>query len=366
LNVLHISSEKTWRGGEQQIAYLLDELSKQGINNTVLVRKNSSFETYCRERKIDFVSVSFSGLAILKAAFRISAICRKRAINIVHMHSSKGHTVGVLSILFWHKAKLVLSRRVDFPVKKNWFAHWKYNHPRIERILCVSHEIERIVKKSLTNPEKAITIHSGIDLNKFKNMHKKASLLRKEFAIPDDTLLVGNTSALAGHKDYFTFIDTIEILIAKELAVKAVIMGTGPLEQTLKSYVEQKKLSDFIFFAGFRNNIPGLLPDLDVFLITSTEEGLGTSVLDAFASGVPVVATKAGGIPEMVVDRETGLLAGIKNAHQLADNIQLISENAELRLKLIQNAKELSKKFSKEETAAKTAKIYFEVTTGSV
>ena len=98
-----------------------------------------------------------------------------------------------------------------------------------------------------------------------------------------------------------------------------------------------------------------------MFLMTSETEGLGTSILDAFAAKVPVVATAAGGIPEMIIHKKTGMLAPIKDAENLARNVNELLANANLRAELIAGAYQHLQSFSKEQTALKTLEIYKEI-----
>jgi glycosyltransferase involved in cell wall biosynthesis len=360
LRVIQLSSEATWRGGEQQIAYLIGELKGKGVESIAITKSNSSFERYCQENGIPYYSLPFQNSLDLYTAWKLRRIAKKEGASLVHIHSSKSHSIAVLSTLLGLRAPLVLSRRVDFELSNTLFSKWKYNHPSIKKILCVSEAIARIVKPHLQEPEKCITVHSGVDIGKFSNSPSHA-LLRKEYSLSEDTLLIGNTSALAGHKDYFTFIDTIEILILTIPNLKAFIIGKGPLENELKAYVAKKELTNYIIFTGFRKNIIELLPSLDIFLITSTEEGLGTSILDAFAARVPVVATAAGGIPEMVKHLETGMLAKPKDSKTLASYVEQIANSMELQKLLIDNAYQKVLTFSKEQTAEKTLSAYEEI-----
>lgn len=358
--VLQLSSEATWRGGEQQIAYLIDELRLRGIESVAIVKSKSNFETHCREKGIRFYSLPFQNSIDLFSSWKLMRIARKEGASIVHIHSSKSHSIATLATLFGLRAPMILSRRVDFELSDSWFSKWKYNHSSIKKIVCVSEAIAKIVSPHLKNPQKCITVHSGVDIKKFQ-LPVFENLLRREYKVSDDVVLIGNTSALAGHKDYFTFIDTLEILKKENLPIKGFIIGKGPLEKDLKEYVDKKGMKNDIIFTGFRNNITQLLPSLDIFLITSTEEGLGTSVLDAFASRVPVVATAAGGIPEMVKDEVTGFLCQPKDVSMLATKIKRLMDTPLLRKQLVENAYTSLSNFSKEKTAEQTLAIYREI-----
>lgn len=359
MKVLHLSSEKGWRGGEQQIAYLLDELAKADVENFVLARRSSEFEQYCEKKNIPVTGVAFKSSVDIRTAKAVKTACLQNKIDLVHMHSSKSHSLGVLSAVLGNSVPLILSRRVDFVPKDNWVTRWKYNHPAIKKILCVSRKIESIMREYVADPAKCVTVYSGIDLNRFDVNHGR--ILRTEFNLPEDRIIIGNSSALEDHKDYKTFIHTIDILIKKNLPVNGFIMGSGSVENELRELVKKLSLDGHVIFTGYRRDIKDILPGLDIFLMTSTEEGLGTSVLDAFAAGVPVVATAAGGIPEMVQHEKTGLLAPVRDAVKLAENVERLINDGELKTLISQGALRLVQTFSKETTAEKTLAHYMDV-----
>ncbi len=360
MRVLHLSSEKSWRGGEQQIAYLIGELKNQEVDCHVICKKDSAFSQYCINQGWSFQEAGFKNSFDILSAIKVLKYCRTYHIDLVHIHGSGSHGVGVLSAALGNNSKLILSRRVDFPLKSNIFSRWKYNHPSIKRILCVSDKIKEIVEKSIDNKGICRTVYSGIDLEKFSQSSKQNSL-RKKYNLDEQTKLIGNTSAIADHKDYFTFVNTAEEVLTRQKNVCFFIFGTGPLLQELKEYIEEKCLTEKIIFTGFVNNIPEVLPELDVFLMTSKTEGLGTSLLDAMASGVPIVATEAGGIPEIVIDGNTGLSAKVKDFMTLSDHVINLINDHELANKLVTNAAKFVLKFEKKETAKHTLQVYKEI-----
>jgi glycosyltransferase involved in cell wall biosynthesis len=362
MKILHLSSELSWRGGEQQIAYLIEELQKQGIQNFVACRQNSAFESHCRKVNIPHLSFSFRGSTDLATAWGIRKLCREKKMKLVHIHSAKSHSLAVLSHLAGNPAPLILSRRVDFPIRANVLTQWKYNHPSIQKIICVSQAIERIVRGSVHHPDRCTTVHSGIDANRFI---PPAGILRSKYSLAEDTLLIGNTSALAGHKDYFTFIRTAEIFRSFGISARFFMIGDGPEREKLARHIRGKGLQDYVIMTGFLQNIDEVLPELDIFLMTSEMEGLGTSVLDAFAARVPVVATRAGGIPEMVIHQKTGLLAEVRAVEQLAAHLKLLSKDQALRTSLVEGAyHHLLSNFTKEKMAERTLEVYREVLSG--
>jgi glycosyltransferase involved in cell wall biosynthesis len=360
MKVLHVSSEASWRGGEQQIAYLLQESRKKGIHVELLLRKESAFQAWAEKENFPFTSVSFSGLSLIGAALQLKK-CAKN-VDLIHVHSGKGHDVLAIAYLLGLKTPSILSRRVDFPVKKSLWASWKYNHPRITRVLCVSDAIRDMIRPALKNPMLAVTVHSGVDLERYAGI-KASGALRKILEIDEDRILIGVLAALAPHKDLFTFISTAALLKAEGMNALFVIMGEGNLRTELEAFVKEKGVQNELQMIGFRTDALQLLPDLNIFLITSKTEGLGTSIIDAMASGVPVIATRAGGIPELVIDGKTGALADVGDARGLADQVKKVLADKSLQQEFTQSAKAHIQDFSYQRTAEKTFIIYEEVLT---
>lgn len=353
--VLHIVTALSWRGGEQQVAYLLEELEEE-VNLVVLCSGGSKMEAFCKERGINHFTCKKRGSVDLKYARTIRNLCKKLSVDLCHLHDAHAHTYAIIAAsLFGNPTPLVLSRRVDFPIRKSAFSRFKYNHPAIVKILCVSAAIKEITARGIKDVDKLSVVYSGIDLHKFK---ERSGQLRKELNIGAATFLVGNTSALADHKDYFTFIDTAKKLLLRGKDYFFVVMGDGPLKEEIHRYAAEQLPTDKYTFLGFRTDVPQLLADLDVFLITSKTEGLGTSILDAFACKLAVVATKAGGIPELVEDKKTGLLCAIKDSGALSKAVQALAENKDLAKTISKGAYEKVKLFSKEHTARRTLEEY--------
>ncbi len=359
MKVLHLSSEKSWRGGEQQMAYLIEELQKSGVTSHAAVRKDSAFERWCAEKKIPFTSLGFKNDFDFSSAFSLMKYCKNEKVDVIHLHSSRSHGIAVFAAALGNRVPLVLSRRVDFPLKKNFLSQWKYNHRAIKKVICVSDRIKEIVGSAIKHPERCITVYDGIDLHRFEGKGKRGTL-RKEFGIDSDVYLIGNIAAIAPHKDYFTFLKTVKLLSGKTKA-KFLIAGEGPMRGEIERAIHEMNLQNDVILLGFRNDIENVFADLDVLLYTSKEEGLGSTLLDAMANGLPVVTTEAGGIPEIVKNGFNGLTAPVGDSQMLAGLVmKMLSENA-LRERIIQDAKVFVKGFSVEIMAGKTLAVYNEI-----
>ncbi len=357
MKILHISSAHSWRGGEQQIAYLIDELDAVGHSNFLMHPEKAPIGDHSRIKGKCTTLPYRKGFSINPlVAAKIKHVVQKYKIDIIHAHDSHAHTFMYLSYrLFGLDCQSVVSRRVDFPISAS--SHKKYNYPKIKKIICVSDKINEIMTNSLGKSDRIITIHSGVDLDKF---NEKCSInLREEYKIPNDHAIVANVSAIADHKDYPTFVNTAsEVLKVNDKVTFLIIGGDGGEKSMITDLIKNNGLTDHILLTGYLKDAYLLISQLDIFLFPSKMEGLGTSILDAQATGVPVVSTYAGGIPELITHNDTGLLSPIGDSKDLAKNIVLLLENINLKSRITRSAQSNVKKYSKKITARETLKIY--------
>jgi glycosyltransferase involved in cell wall biosynthesis len=356
--VLHVSSASTWRGGEQQISYLLKGLGDLGVSNWVFCAKNGALEQHCKSESIPYQAVSKKGSSDLTFAAKLATWCKKIQPDLIHCHDSHAHTAAVLAkTVFSCKANIVVSRRVDFPIAGNMLSKMKYNHPGVKGVFCVSKAIEEIVRKGLRTGDKAITIHSGVDLNRFKDI---APLnLSEVLAIPKEAMVIGNTSALAPHKDLIVFLKVAKNIIeGTDKEVHFILVGEGECRPELETFIAENNLKSKVHLVGFQENVGAWLKAFHLFLMTSKTEGLGTSLIDALASEIPIVATDAGGIGELIIHEKTGLLFPVGDVAGLSKGVMRNIQCDEEIPKLVQNGKRHSEEFSFNATALKTYEAY--------
>lgn len=358
MKILHVSTPTSWRGGEQQAAYLAIALKAYGIDQIVLCPDQSVLSTRMKAADIPVEIFSSRGILNYNLARHIAKLCKNKNIDIIHCHDSHAHSAAVISVsIFNTTTPIIVSRRVDFPVSVNLMSRWKYNHPSVKRILCVSEMIKTINAPAIKDPSKLTVVYSGIDLSRY-NIPIHPRKLITELHLSPSTRLVGNISALADHKDYPTFLRTAAAICKEYGDIHFIIAGIGPEEEKIKSIILEQNLGDKVHLLGFREDVVEVIQSLDVFLMTSITEGLGTIVLDAFAAGIPVVSTRAGGIPEMVVNGVTGLLADPGDVLALKNATLRILNDPALRKQLTDNALSRVQDFSFQATAEKTLDVY--------
>lgn len=354
--IAHINTSKTWRGGEQQLFYLAMGLKELNHKQIVICQKNSELESRCKQYDIPYYPIRMRGEWDIFAARNISKSPFIKDIQIIHAHTAGAHSIGLLTKFFCPNIKLVVSRRVDFPINKNFLSKRKYFSPKNNIFLCVSNKVKEVLLKDGLPLEKVVTVHSGIDTTKFENT-LNGDYIKKEFSISDDTVVIGNVAALVDHKDQKTLLKAISKIKTDKRYI-FLIVGSGELELELKKLSNELQITDKVIFTGYRKDILEVYKILDIFTLTSKEEGLGTSVLDAMASKLPLVVTNGGGITEMVEQNKGGLIANIGDFETLSVYYKKLIEDKDLRLKMGNYNSEIVPQFSVKETVRKTIEIY--------
>jgi glycosyltransferase involved in cell wall biosynthesis len=361
--VLHLTTARSWRGGEQQVLYLAMALAEQGIEQSIIAPPGSELSRRAREAGLTVIELRILGELDFLAVWRIRSIARKRGFSIIHAHTARAHSIGLLVRKDQADLKLIVSRRVDFPARPNLLSRLKYQSPFVDRYIAISENVRRILMEDGIDGDRISVAYSGIDTDRFQKL-PTADDLEEEFQCKGH-LVLGNVAALVDHKDQRTLLEAAGILEeltsrseGPEKRWKLLIVGDGKLRSFLMALTRELHLEHRVVFTGFRNDVPALLGLFDVFVMSSKEEGLGTSVLDAMAAGLPVVATAGGGIPEMVDHKKGGLLSPVQGPRMLAENIfQLLSRPA-MRKRYGSYNRRRVKAFDYRKTAAQNIQVY--------
>jgi glycosyltransferase involved in cell wall biosynthesis len=252
---------------------------------------------------------------------------------------------------------MIAHRRVDFPLRRNALTRWKYGRARA--IIAVSEAVARVLVASGVDRDRIRVIPDGVDLTRCAEPASRASLAA--LGVPAASPLVVQVSALVPHKDPLTFVGAVAEARRAAPALHALVVGEGPLRPAVDSAVRDLGLRDVVHLTGFRSDAEALLAAADVAVLSSREEGLGSVLLEAMALGVPIAATRAGGIPELVAHGETGLLAPPGDPRALGGAIATLLANAELRRGLAARARLAVRDYSAECMVARTSRVYAEV-----
>jgi L-malate glycosyltransferase len=307
---LHIDTAQTWRGGQNQALLTVTGLRAEGQRATLVAHPNGELRRRVDEG-LDLIPLAPRTEMDLSAAWRLSRVIRRLAPDVIHAHDPHGIAMAALALSLGGSSQpggrvpaLVASRRVDFHLNHNSFSRWK--HRQVDCFIAASEAIRQILIGDGIPPERTTTVHEGIDVDRV--VATPCVSVHETFWLPHGAPVVGNVAALVPHKGQRYLIEAARHVVREIPDARFVILGEGELREQLEHSVREHGLEKHVLLPGFRTDVLGCIKSFDVFVMSSVTEGLGTSLLDAMACSRAVVATRAGGIPEVVQDGTTGAL----------------------------------------------------------
>lgn len=358
MSLFHIDSGREWRGGQRQALFLIRELRKKGFQVFLVAQPESPLAKKARAENLDVLPLKMKGEADLWASLRLALLMKRKKCQLAHFHDAHSLSIGLRAASWARVPLMVAHRRVDFPLGRHYFSQKKYRG-KLDAIIAISEGVKKVLIEGKVPPEKIFVIPSGIDLSIFEEIEDR-NFLRRELGLAADDFLVGIVAALEDHKGHKYLFQATKIVRQHSPKIKLIVVGSGSLRLELESQVHELGLQDIVFFLGFREDVPRILASLDLFVLSSHMEGLGSSLLDALACGLPVVATRAGGIPEIIHHEETGLLVPPKDSEALAQAIIRLYHDRQLAHKLAARGREyVQRHFSAEAMAQRIIDLYF-------
>jgi glycosyltransferase involved in cell wall biosynthesis len=365
MKILHINTERTWRGGEQQTLNLLCGLQRRKITSHLICQPDSPMAHKASEANVRVIPVAMHGEIDLMAAGRIRSHIRKYKYDIIHSHTSHAHTLAYIASIGCRICRLV-TRRVDFSIFRHSFlglSGIKYRH-MADYYVAISHKIKAVMAADGIAADRIFVVHSGIDPQRWT--HADSDHLISEFDLQQNERVVINVAHLAGHKGQQHLVRAIPHVLKKIPGVRFFIIGKGELMSELKALATSLDLNRELVFTGFRQDVGAFYKIADLFVMSSVQEGLGTAVLDALALGRPVVAAKAGGIPEIIIDGETGRLVESANPSALAQGIiELLSRTDRAKQMAERGRQVVQENFSIESMVDKNLAVYRQLFSGN-
>lgn len=329
MKILHVETGMHLYGGAQQVAYLLDGLARRKIDNILVCPPGAAIGQRFADSPVKVVEIPCSGDLDLGFVMRLRRSIAREHPQLVHLHSRRG--ADVLGGLAAHLAGVpaVLSRRVDNP-EIGWWARWKYR--RYARVICISEGIAAVLRREGVEPERIRVVRSVVDARAWIAPAPQAEL-RAVFGIPAGRLIAGVVAQLIERKGHKVLFQALARMAADERPF-VICFGQGPQRRQLDADIARLGLAEDVRFAGFRDDLPRWMGALDLLVHPAYMEGLGVSLLQAAAAGVPIIATRVGGIPEAVRDGENGLLVAPGDVEALLAALRRLIGDAPLRARL--------------------------------
>jgi glycosyltransferase involved in cell wall biosynthesis len=363
---LHIDTARTWRGGQNQVLLTVNGLRAIGHRTALVAHPLGELRRRAAEG-MELIPIAPRMEMDLSAAWRLARVVRRLGPDIVHAHDAHGVAMAALALSMGAAAArrtgqrspaLIAARRVDFHLGGNSLSRWKQR--QVDCFIAASEAIRLMLVADGVPAERTITVHEGIDVE-----HVLAAPpvnVHEAFWLPHHAPLVGNVAALVPHKGQRHLVDAARLVVQEVPDARFVILGDGELREGLERQIREHHLEKHVLLPGFRTDVLGCMKSFDLFVMSSVTEGLGTSLLDAMACSRAIVATRTGGIPEVVEDGVTGRLVPPRDHAELARAIvTLLKDPARRRRMGEAGFVRVTERFTVERMVTATAKAYAEV-----
>jgi L-malate glycosyltransferase len=355
---IHVDTARTWRGGQNQVLLTVNGLRAIGHRAALVAHPNGQLLSRADEG-LELIPIAARTEVDLTAAWRLARVLKRLKPDVLHAHDAHATAMASLALSLGGSTTkapaLVVSRRVDFHLRGNSFSRWK--HRQVDCFIAASEAIRQMLVSDGVPPERTLTVHEGIDIEHVLAAPKVN--VHETFFMPHGAPLVGNVAALVPHKGQRHLIEAAHLVVQEIPDARFVILGEGELREHLERQVRDYRLEKHVLLPGFRTDVLGCIKGFDLFAMSSVTEGLGTALLDAMACSRAIVATRAGGIPEIVQDGVTGVLVDPRDHKTMAREIVGLLRNESLRTRMGEAGRvRVGELFTVERMVAETAAAY--------
>lgn len=301
---------------------------------------------------------------------KLKKILKKIKPDIVYLNSSKAGGIGRLALWFNKKVKVIYNAH-------GWFFNAKISNKKqklyaiIEKVLAYKtdmiiniskDEYDSALERKIASKDKMCIIENGIDFEKFNNQDKYRNETRKELKIKNEDIVIGAVGRLSEQKDPMTGIKAFKLVNEKYPNTKMIFVGAGELEENIIKYAENNNLRDKIIITGWVEKVEKYIPTFDIAVLPSKWEGFGLAIVEYMACNKPVIASEVGGIKNIISNNVNGILIQPGDYKNLSKKICDLIEKPKMQEKIVNNYKEIEKRFSIQNVVIKHIKIFESIT----
>lgn len=366
IKVMHVIHEMGPGGAERVVLNYLKKMNKYHFVPMVCVLR----KIHSKEReKIETMGVKLHYIGKepgwdWRACLNLAKILRKEQIDVMHLHNFSAIAYGTL-------ASLMACNPIIFSTEHNvigeTMSRSSYSRSRIKnalqifhkKVICVSNAVKQSqMQFSLLLSNKYVTIYNGIEADIYNNAIEK-NKFKEELGIRKKNIVVGIIASMFPQKAHEIFIKAAKRVLSSVPETRFLIIGDGPRRTELEKLVSNMHLQKEIYFLGVRDDVPKLMKSIEILALSSNWEGFPITILEAMASGVPVVATDVGGNREAITNGITGFLVPKGDYIALAEKIIELATDKKKRMDIgAAGKKKLLEKFTSEIMVRRTEKLY--------
>ena len=286
-------------------------------------------------------------------------LVRQQSVSLIHAHEFRANAFGALvaklcgiPLIATVHGKNYYPDHAKRRVAYRWTSH-------VAHMVAVSHDLRRFLEVRVGIARKRIAVvHNGVDLVEPASFDQ-IQQLRGELEISTNEFVIGIVGSLYPVKGHACLFRALKTVLAQRPRTRLLVIGGGGLDHTLERTARELGIEQAVSFLGFRDDVPRLLPLLDLFVLPSLSEGLSIAVLEAMSAGVPVIASRVGGNPEIVLDRETGYLIPPESPAELASSIlELIGDRYRANLMGKRGRERVAREFTTERMLGRYQDLY--------
>jgi glycosyltransferase involved in cell wall biosynthesis len=357
LKIAHIDTGCSLRGGQRQMLMLAQGLRERGHEQVIVCLEGSALEVRAQQEGFRIFALPAHDPAHAFGILLWRQELKTRAPQILHAHDGRGQTLAWLASLGL-PIRRVASRRVTFFPSDHWTYRFKYGRT-CHSVIAVSEKIRDLSVRAGVPSERIAVIPDGVDIPAELPSAAESLRLRRLWRCQKDDFVIGLLGASTPEKGQDTALAALEILAEKLPEARLVFAGDDDAMPGGASSDNPGANPGRILRLGPIENLASFFPGLDLFLMPSRAEGLGSSALWAMAYGLPVIATRVGGLPEIVVENETGWLVPPGSPQALADTILIASHDRARRSEFGRNGRKRAEGFSGAIMVSRTEALYY-------
>jgi|LFRM01.1.fsa_nt_gb glycosyltransferase involved in cell wall biosynthesis len=363
LKVLQVIGGGEIGGAERHLLTIMRLVNRERFTPELLCLCEGPFAGLCREEGITTHEAIMRHKLDLATVAPIRRLIREQNIDIVHTHGVRANLVariagraeGVPVVTTFHSLL-----RYDYSSQAEaWVARalTRLTNNRTDRFIAVSGAVKEDLVAMGVKPDNVSVIYNGLDVSALVPGDEPDAVKRKLGILPGQRVvaMVGRLHAVKGH---VFLLQAARQIVTQYDDVVFLLVGEGPERRLIERTVEELGLNDKVIMTGYYPNVSELYPVMDMLCLPSLMEGMGLVLLEAMYFGVPVVATQVGGIPELIIDGESGLLVAPGNSEALAVAITWLLDDPQLRQRLIAGGRQRAQEFTVEKMVRQTERVY--------
>ncbi len=328
MKVLHVEAGMHLYGGALQVVFLLRGLKERGVDCVLACPDGSAI---AREAApyAQVVTLPMKGDLDVGLLGRLRRLIRDVRPDVVHLHSRRGSDIWGALAGRLEGVPVVLSRRVDNP-EARWVVNLKYR--LYDEVVTISDGIRQVLLSEGVPADKLHCVLSAVDTQQYQPNRQHLDWFRDTFQVTPDELVIGMVAQFIQRKGHQTLLDALPAVFAQHPRTKVILFGQGPIRDEIQARVQASpELAARVQLPGFRRDLDQILPCLDILAHPAFMEGLGVSLLQAAACGVPLVGGRAGGIPEIIQPGLNGELIEPGDVAALSSALNTLLASADLR-----------------------------------